>query len=75
MDRAHLIQAPRELRTMHLVLQAPRAEFAPIFVDSLNTSLPGLTFIGWGQHAQTLAWAERFMVGGLAYVEEGDCLI
>jgi RimJ/RimL family protein N-acetyltransferase len=75
LDRTHLIQAPRELRTPRLVLHAPRAEFAPLFVESLNTSLPGLGFIGWAQHAQTLAWAERFMAGGLAYVEEGDCLI
>ena len=75
MDRAHLIQAPRELRTSHLVLHAPRAEFAPLFVDSLNTSLPGLGFIGWGQRAKTLEWSERFMAEGLAYVETGDCLI
>ena len=75
MDRTHLIQAPRELRTLRLVLQAPRPEFAPVFVESLNTSLPGLGYIGWGQQSQTLAWAERFMAGGLVYVEQGDCLI
>ena len=75
MDRTHLIQAPRELRAARLVLQAPRPEFAPVFVESLNTSLPGLGYIGWGQQPQTLAWAERFMAGGLGYVEEGDCLI
>ncbi len=75
MDRSHLIQAPRELRTQRLLLRAPRPEFAPLFVESLNTSLPGLGYIGWGQHAQTLEWAERFMAAGLVYVEEGDCLI
>ncbi len=75
MDRTHLIQAPRKLRTQRLVLHAPRPEFAALFVESLNTSLPGLGYIGWGQHGQTLEWAERFMAGGLAYVEEGDCLI
>ena len=75
MERTHLIQAPRELRTLRLVLQAPRPEFAPVFVESLNTSLPGLGYIGWGQQSQTLAWAERFMAGGLVYVEQGDCLI
>ena len=75
MDRTHLIQAPRELRAERLALHAPRPEFAPVFVESLNTSLPGLGFIGWAQHPQTPAWAERFMADGLAYVEEGDCLI
>ena len=75
LDRNHLIQAPRELRTQRLLLRAPRPEFAPPFVESLNTSLPGLGYIGWGQQAQTLEWAERFMVAGLRYVEEGDCLI
>jgi RimJ/RimL family protein N-acetyltransferase len=75
LDRTHLIQAPRELRSARLLLQAPRAAFAPVFVDSLNTSLPGLGYIGWGQKARTLEWAERFMAEGLAYVKEGDCLI
>ena len=75
MDRTHLILAPRELRTPQLVLQAPRPEFAPVFVESLNTSLLGLHYIGWGQRARTLDWAQRFMAEGLAYVEEGDCLI
>ena len=75
MDRTHLIQAPRQLHTQRLVLHAPRLEFAPLFVESLNTSLPGLSYIGWGQRVQTLEWAERFMAGGLTYVEDGDCLI
>ena len=75
MDRTHLIQAPRVLHTQRLVLHAPRAEFAAVFVDSLNTSLPGLSYIGWGQKSRSLEWAERFMVDGLAFVEEGDCLI
>ena len=75
LDRSHLIQAPRELRTQQLLLHAPRPEFAPLFVESLNTSLPGLGYIAWGQRVQTLAWAERFMASGLVYVEEGDCLI
>ncbi len=75
MDRSHLIQAPRELRTLRLALHAPKPEFAAPFVDSLNTSLPGLGYIGWGQKAQTLAWADRFMADGLRWVDEGDCLI
>ncbi len=75
MDRTHLIQAPRELRSARLTLLAPRPDFAPAFVESLNTSLPGLGFIGWGQRPRTLEWAQRFMEEGLAFVEEGDCLI
>ncbi len=75
MDRTHLAQAPRELRSARLVLHAPRPEFAAVFVESLNTSLPGLGYIGWAQRARTLEWAQRFMAEGLAYVDEGDCLI
>lgn len=75
MNRHSLPQAPRELQTARLVLQAPRPEFAPIFVDSLNTSLPGLGFIGWAQKPKTLAWAQAFMADGSKLVEEGDCLI
>ncbi len=75
MDRSHLTQAPRELRTPRLALHAPRAEFAAVFVDSLNSSLPGLSYIGWGQKVRTLEWAERFLADGLAFVDEGDCLI
>ncbi len=75
MDRSALVAAPRELRTPRLALHAPRPEFAPAFVESLNHSLPGLAYIGWGQHAQTLAWAQTFMVNGLCMVEQGECLI
>jgi RimJ/RimL family protein N-acetyltransferase len=75
LDRSHLIQAPRELHTPQLVLHAPQPEFAAVFLDSLNTSLPGLSYIGWGQKARDLDWAERFIADGLRYVEEGDCLI
>ncbi len=75
MDRTHLIRAPRELHTPRLRLHAPRAEFAAVFVESLNHSLPGLQYIGWGQHSQTLAWAQQFMAGGVALINEGDCLI
>jgi RimJ/RimL family protein N-acetyltransferase len=61
LDRSHLIQAPRALHTQRLELHAPKPEFAATFVDSLNTSLPGLGYIGWGQKAQTLAWSQKFM--------------
>ena len=75
MDRNALIQAPRVLQTKQLRLLAPQPEFAACFVESLNLSLPGLGFIGWGQRAQTLEWAERFMVGCMKDVELGECLI
>jgi RimJ/RimL family protein N-acetyltransferase len=75
LNRSHLAQAPRELRSTRLVLHAPRPEFAPIFVESLNTSLPGLGFIAWGQRVRTLQWAQQFMADGLAMVEAGECLI
>jgi RimJ/RimL family protein N-acetyltransferase len=37
--------------------------------------LPGLRFIGWGQKPQTLDWAQRFVAGGMDYVERGEDLI
>ena len=75
MDRQTLIDAPRELHTTRLVLFAPKPEFAATFVESLNLSLPGLSFISWGQTEKTLEWAQRFVAGGLAYVESGEDLI
>ena len=75
MDRRSLVQAPRSLHTPRLHLHAPQPDFAELFVESLNTSLPGLGYIGWGQKAQTLAWAQKFMADGLRWVDEGDCLI
>jgi RimJ/RimL family protein N-acetyltransferase len=74
-DRQTLIDAPRELNTVRLVLFAPKPEFAAPFVESLNLSLPGLAFISWGQSAKNLEWAQRFLDGGLAYVERGEDLI
>ena len=75
MDRKNLIQAPRELRSLRVELQAPKPEFSAVFVESLNHSLPALGFIGWGQRAQTLAWAQSFMAEGLRWIEEGEGLI
>jgi RimJ/RimL family protein N-acetyltransferase len=75
MDRHDLIRASRCLQTPRLTLHAPSPQFAAPFVDSLNLSLPGLGYIGWGQQAQTLAWAEAFMDNGLDLVDTGDCLI
>jgi RimJ/RimL family protein N-acetyltransferase len=75
LDASDVAKAPRELHSQRLVLHAPKAEFAPLFFESLTLSLPGLHYISWGQNAPTLEWAEKFMVGGLKWIAEGDCLI
>ncbi|RZT95180.1 GNAT family N-acetyltransferase [Rivibacter subsaxonicus] len=75
MNAQDLIGAPRELQTPRLLLRAPRQDFAAAFVESLNRSLPGLRWIGWGQSAQTVEWGRAFMDKGLAFVERGDGLI
>jgi RimJ/RimL family protein N-acetyltransferase len=75
LDASDVAKAPRELHSQRLVLHAPKAEFAPLFFESLTLSLPGLRYISWGQNAPTLEWAEKFMVGGLKWIAEGDCLI
>ena len=75
MKREDLPQAPRELRTGRLLLLAPCAEHAAVVAESINTSLPMLRFIEWGQREVDLAWATRFCTRGLQFVEEGECLI
>jgi RimJ/RimL family protein N-acetyltransferase len=75
MDRHDLIRAPAQLHTPRLELHAPRPEFGPLFVESLNLSLPGLQFIAWAQTARTLDWGTRFMLHGQELVQTGDCLI
>ena len=75
MDRTDLIAAPRELRTPRLRLQSPRAEHAAAVHESVNASLPTLGFIAWAQSPWDLARAERFCLGGLSLVDEGECLI
>lgn len=75
MDRQDLIAAPRSLATPRLRLEAPRVEHAPAFVDSLLRTLPALRFIGWGQQARDLAWAEQFCREGGALFDSGRCVI
>jgi RimJ/RimL family protein N-acetyltransferase len=79
LDGQTLVAAPRELLTARLRLLAPAPaladQIAAAFVDSLNLSLPGLRFIGWGQTEKTLLWAQRFVAGGWDYVERGEDLI
>ncbi len=75
MNQKDLGRAPESFGTARLELHAPRPEFGPVFVQSLNHSLPGLAFISWGQSAHDEAWGQRFMEGGREYVRAGDCLI
>lgn len=75
MERQTLIDAPRQLATPRLRLEAPRPEHAAAWHDSVNTSLPTLGFIAWAQSPWDLARAQRFCAGGLAMVEAGECLI
>jgi len=49
MDGQQLVGAPLELNTPRVVLHAPRQEFAALFVQSLNVSLPGLRYIAFAQ--------------------------
>jgi RimJ/RimL family protein N-acetyltransferase len=74
-DYRTLIDAPRELRTARLLLQSPREAHAAAFVESLNTSLPGLCYIAWGQRERDGEWGVRFCRDGAQMVDEGECLI
>ena len=75
MDRQDLARAPFQLTTDRLDLHAPRPEFGPLFVESLNLSLPGLNHIGWAQKARTTEWGATFMRHGVELIAAGDCLI
>lgn len=75
MDRQDLARAPSQLATDRLDLHAPRPEFGPLFVESLNLSLPGLSHIGWAQKARTTEWGATFMQHGVELIAAGDCLI
>ena len=75
MDRQDLKRAPAQLATARLDLHAPRPEFGPLFVESLNLSLPGLRHIGWAQKARDTEWGATFMQHGTELIAAGDCLI
>lgn len=75
MDRQTLIHAPRRIDTPRLVLEAPSREHAAAVHESVNASLPTLGFIAWAQSPWTIERAQRFCEGGLAMVDEGECLI
>jgi RimJ/RimL family protein N-acetyltransferase len=75
MNRQTLIDAPRELRTKRLLLEAPARAHAAAVHDSVNSSLATLGFIAWAQAPWTSERALRFCEGGLAMVDDGECLI
>ena len=75
MQRQDLLPAPTQLTTPALDLHPPRPEFGPLFVESLNLSLPGLRHIGWAQAARAPEWGVRFMQQGQEMIAAGDCLI
>jgi RimJ/RimL family protein N-acetyltransferase len=70
-----LRNAPRELRTGRLIMQAPCIEHAQAIADLFNASLPHWRFIHWPKHSRDLAWAEAFCARGLKYVDDGENLI
>ena len=75
MQREDLCNAPLQLSTPQLDLHAPRPAFGPLFVESLNLSLPGLRHIGWAQKARDTDWGASFMQHGQELMSSGDCLI
>ena len=75
MQREDLCHAPLQFSTPRLDLPAPRPEFGPLFVESLNLSLPGLKHIGWAQKARATEWGAEFMAHGRDLMASGDCLI
>lgn len=75
MNRQTLIGAPRWLSSERLVLEAPCTAHAPALHESINASLETLSFIAWAQSPWTIERAVRFCEGGLAMVEDGECLI
>ena len=66
--------APAELHTARLTLLGPRLEIAPLFVASLNRSLPALSFIAWAQEQRPEAWGRQFIEHDLAMRSQGECL-
>jgi len=75
MDSHSLLQAPREVHSARVVLQAPRPESAAVFVESLNLSLPGLAYISWAQTERALEWAEKFLQRDIEWTARGEGLV
>jgi RimJ/RimL family protein N-acetyltransferase len=74
-DSTSLLQAPRLIHSPRLVLHTPSPSFAAVFVESLNLSLPGLTYIAWAQTARALDWGEKFLHRDIEWVGRGEGLV
>jgi RimJ/RimL family protein N-acetyltransferase len=70
-----LLRAPRSLATPRLRLQAPEADIAPVFVESLNVSLPGLRYIAWAQVERAFDWGEEFIRRDIEWAGKGEGLV
>jgi RimJ/RimL family protein N-acetyltransferase len=70
-----LLQAPRELHSLRLALHAPRPEWAAVFIQSLNLSLPGLSYISWAQTQRGLEWGEEFLRRDIEWAARGEGLV
>jgi RimJ/RimL family protein N-acetyltransferase len=73
-DGRDLVGAPNELNAARVVLYGPRPEFGPIIVASINRSLPGLRFIGWGQRERPEAFGAEFIAHDLKLRARGEYL-
>jgi len=67
-------RAPNELSASRVNLLGPRPELAPLFVASLNRSLPGLRYIGWAQRLRDDDWGLAFIDYDLKMWSQGECL-
>jgi len=74
-DGQDLVGAPSELNTARVVLYGPRPEFGPVIVASINRSLPGLRFIGWGQRERAAEFGAEFIAFDLKVWAQGECLV
>ena len=75
MDSNDLLQAPRQIHSARLVLHAPGPEWAAVFVESLNLSLPGLAYISWAQAERGLEWGEKFLRHDVEWAALGEGLV
>ena len=75
MDSNSLLQAPRQIHSARLVLSAPRPEWAAVFVESLNLSLPGLGYISWAQTERGLEWGQEFLRHDIHWAARGEGLV
>ena len=74
MNGRDLVGAPHELNAARVVLYGPRPEFGPIIVASINRSLPGLRFIGWGQRERPEEFGAEFIAHDLKLWARGEYL-